>query len=157
MSEFSPKKEAAQKNSESADENIVPNQNASSMLLVYNQQNAYKDSELNKLRVNNKELEYRLKKTFDEHSVDLDRLQSQIHLLKEEIERLKLNQSRTEMNTNSSENLEYIKNVVYNYMTTKDQQVRINMIGAIMQILKFSRSEKQKIQSLIGAAKYSMV
>ena len=129
--------------------NFNKSENNNSILLYYNQQNAYKDTELNKLRVANKELEYKLKKTFDEHSVDLDRLQSQIGLLKDELERLKLNESRNEMN--SSENLEYIKNVVFNYLTTKDQTVRVNMIGAIMQILKFSRSEKQKMQSLLAS------
>jgi hypothetical protein len=119
-----------------------------SMLLYYNQQNAYKDSELNKLRLAYKDLEYKLKHVVDENSVDLERLQAQIKLLKDEIERMKLNHSRAEMD--SSENLEYIKNVVFNYMTSKDQTVRANMIAAITQILKFSRSEKQKMQSLLG-------
>jgi hypothetical protein len=119
-----------------------------SMLLYYNQQNAYKDTELNKLRLAYKDLEYRLKHVVDENSVDLERLQAQSKLLKEEIERLKLNHSRAEMD--SSENLEYIKNVVFQYMTSKDQTVRANMIVAIMQILQFTRSEKQKMQSLIG-------
>lgn len=120
------------------DSTVTPNR-----ILHYSQQTAYRDIELNKLRLAKSDLEYRLKQTYDEHSVDIDRLQSQISLLKEEIERLKLNQSRYELN---GENLEYIKNVIYNYLTTKDTNVKISMINAIMQILKFTKNEKQKLQ-----------
>ena len=59
-------------------------------LLYFNEQNAYKEMELNKLRLLKSDLEYKFKQTNDEHSVDLDRLQNQIAILKEEIERLKL-------------------------------------------------------------------
>lgn len=127
--------------------------NNSTMLLYYDQQNAYKETELNRLRLAYKDLEYKLKQTLDEHSVDLERLQNQIKLLKEEIERLKLNQSRAD----TSENMEYIKNVVYNFMTSKDQTVRTNMSLAIMQILKFTRNERQKIQSLMSNNKFSVI
>ncbi len=124
--------------------------NSNSQLLYFSQQQtAYKDSELNRLRLNNKDLEYKFKKVCDEHTVDLDRLQTQIHLLKEEIERMKLNHSRSEMNS-KEENLEYIKNVVFNFMTAKNEHVRANMIEAIMQILKFTRNEKQKVHTSLG-------
>lgn len=111
-------------------------------LIYYSQEAAYKETELNKLRIAKTELEYKLKQTFDEHSVDIERLLAQINILKQEIERIKLNQSRAEMN---GSNLEYIKNVVYNYMTTKDANVKLSMQTAITQILHFTKSEKQKL------------
>ena len=114
-------------------------------ILYFNEQNAYKEIELNKLRLLKSDLEYKLKQTNDEHSVDIDRLQNQILILKQEIERLKLNQSRNELN---GANLEYIKNVVFNFMTTKDQNVKVSMINAITQILQFTKNEKQRLQSI---------
>jgi len=115
-------------------------------LIYYSHEAAYKETELNKLRLAKTELEYKLKQTFDEHSVDVERLLSQIDILKQEIERLKLNHSRVEMN---GSNLEYIKNVVFNYMTTKDVNVKISMQAAITQILHFTKSEKQRLNSLV--------
>ena len=117
----------------------------SNRLMHYIQESAYKEIELNKLRSAKSDLEYKLKQTCDEHSVDIDRLQAQISILKQEIERLKLNYTRNELN---GSNLEYIKNVVFNYMTTKDQNVRLNMQDAITQILQFTKIEKQKLVSL---------
>jgi GRIP and coiled-coil domain-containing protein 1 len=114
-------------------------------LLYYNEQNAYKEIELSKLRLLKTDLEYKLKQTNDEHSVDIDRFQNQILVLKQEIERLKLNHSRDEMN---GANLEYIKNVVFNFMTTKDNNVKLSMINAITQILQFTKNEKQRLQSI---------
>ena len=102
-----------------------------------------KDSELNKLRQSKGELEYKMKQMSDEHSVDIDRMQTQIGVLKNEIERFKLNNDRDELNR---ENMEYVKNVVFQYMTTRDQNVKLSMINAIMQILKFTKSEKLKLQ-----------
>lgn len=118
-------------------------------MLYYNQQLAYKDSELNKLRVAKSDLEYKLKQLVDEHSVDIERMQAQIGLLKDEIERCKLNDARVDLNR---ENLEYIKNVVFNYMTARDANVRASMINAIIQILKFSKSEKMKLNQLMNGA-----
>ncbi len=120
-------------------------ENEPNRLLYYNEQNAYKDIELSKLRLLKTDLEYKLKQTNDEHSVDIDRFQNQILVLKQEIERLKLNHSRDEMN---GANLEYIKNVVFNFMTTKDNNVKLSMINAITQILQFTKNEKQRLQSI---------
>jgi hypothetical protein len=114
-------------------------------ILYYSQQIAYRETELNKLRLLKHDLEYKLKQTNDEHSVDIDRLLNQILILKQEIERLKLNQTRNDLN---GANLEYIKNVVYNFMTTKDNNVKMSMINAITQILQFTQSEKQRLHSI---------
>jgi hypothetical protein len=40
--------------------------------------------------------------------------------------------------------MEYIKNVVYRFLTTKDVNVKLNMIQAIAQILQFTKHEKSK-------------
>lgn len=124
-----------------ADSNMMDHQ---SSLIYYSQENAYKENELNKLRQAKINLEYKLKQTIDENAVDADRYQNQINILKQEIERLKLNSSRTELN---GSNLEYIKNVVFNYMTTKDNNIRLNLTNSLVQILHFTKSEKQKLQS----------
>lgn len=121
----------------------------SNYMLYYNQQLAYKDNELNKLRLAKSDLEYKIKQLMDEHSVDIDRMQAQIGLLKDEIERCKLNDARNDLNR---ENLEYIKNVVFNYMTTRDQNVKMSMANAIVQILKFTKSEKTKLNQLLSTS-----
>ncbi|CAF0718628.1 unnamed protein product [Brachionus calyciflorus] len=130
---------------ENSDSDSEDSSSPAKRLIYITESNAYKNSELNRLRQVKIDLEYKLKQTMDENCVDMDRLQNQIKILKEEIERLKLNQSRLDLN---SSNLEYIKNVVYSYLTTKDLNVKLSMINAIMQILKFTKNEKQKISQL---------
>lgn len=124
--------------------NEYMNSDGNSRIIHYSQEAAYHDIELKKLRTYKAELEYKLKQTNDEHSVDIDRLQSQIQVLKQEIERINLNQNRAELN---SANLEYIKNVVFNFMTTKDANVKVSMQTALTHILKFTKLERQKIQA----------
>ena len=111
-------------------------------LVHVSQQYAYKDAELSRLRIAKVQLEYKLKQSMDENAVDVERFQAQIELLKQEIERLKLNQSRLELN---GANFEYIKNVVYNFMTAKDANIKMNLTLSLMQILKFTKNEKQKL------------
>lgn len=118
------------------------NNSENNRIIHYSQETAYKDIELNKLRHAKSQLEYCLKQNNDEHSVDIDRFQTQINVLKEEIERLKLNESRDDLNR---ANLEYVKNVVFNFMTTKDNNVKLSMQTALTQILKFTKNERQKL------------
>ena len=135
--------------------NVLPSpQTETKRIIHYSQETAYKEGELNKLRAHKAELEYRLKQTNDEHSVDIDRFQTQIGVLKQEIERIKLNQSRNELN---SPNQEYLKNVIFNFMTTKDSNVRLNMQNALMQILQFTKHEKQKLISLNGSINLTFI
>ena len=143
--DFNEKLNALQNSTQYIMVNNSVNDSEPNRLLYFNEQNAYKEMELNKLRLLKSDLEYKFKQTNDEHSVDLDRLQNQIAILKEEIERLKLNHTRNELN---GANLEYIKNVVFNFMTTKDQNVKLSMINAITQILQFTKNEKQRLQSI---------
>jgi len=107
--------------------------------IYLSQMNSYKETETTKLRKEKSELEYRLKQIADENSVETSRFQTQIGVLKDEIERLKLNEKRSELN---GCNLEYIKNVVYNYLSAKDPTVKLNMMKAIAEILQFSKNEK---------------
>lgn len=120
------------------------NSDGNNRIIHYSQEAAYHDIELKKLRAYKAELEYKLKQANDEHSVDIDRFQSQIQVLKQEIERINLNQNRVQLN---SANLEYIKNVVFNFMTTKDANVKVSMQTALTHILKFTKLERQKIQA----------
>jgi GRIP and coiled-coil domain-containing protein 1 len=109
-------------------------------LLHYSQELAFKDAELLKLRKLKNDLEYRIKNVISDNETELDNYRKQINLLKLEIERLKLNSTRLE----ASANMEYIKNVVYRFLTTKDVNVKLNMIQAIAQILQFTKHEKSK-------------
>jgi hypothetical protein len=111
----------------------------------FSQEHAYKEMELTKLRSYRSDLEYKLKQTNDEHSVEIERYQTQMSVLKQEIERLNLVMERQDLN---GANLEYVKNVVYNFMTTKDRNVKISMQDALTQILKFSQMEKQRLKSV---------
>lgn len=122
--------------------------NCEHYMVYYNQQLAYKESELNKLRAVKSELERRLRDALDEHALDMDRMQAQVGVLKTEIERCKLRDEREALNR---DNLEYIKNVVFNYMTTRDVNVRTSMANAIVQILKFSKSEKSKLNQILSS------
>jgi len=109
-------------------------------LLHYSQELAFKDAELLKLRKLKNDLEYRIKNVISDNETELDNYRKQINLLKLEIERLKLNSTRLE----ASANMEYIKNVFYRFLTTKDVNVKLNMIQAIAQILQFTKHEKSK-------------
>lgn len=112
--------------------------------IYLSQTNSYKETEMTKLRKEKSELEYKLKQIADENTVEISRFQTQIGVLKDEIERLKLNEKRFELN---GSNLEYIKNVVYNYLSAKDPTVKLNMMKAISEILQFSKSEKQVLRT----------
>jgi hypothetical protein len=112
--------------------------------IYLSQANSFKETEMNKLRKEKSELEYKLKQMADENTVEIGRFQMQLGVLKDEIERLKLNEKRFELN---GCNLEYIKNVVYNYLSAKDPTVKLNMMKAIAEILQFSKSEKQVLRT----------
>ncbi|RNA41476.1 GRIP and coiled-coil domain-containing 1 [Brachionus plicatilis] len=107
-------------NTDSESDEPAPNR-----LIYITEANAYKEGELARLRKTKADLEYKLKQVCDENCVDVDRLECQIKLLKEEIERLKLNQSRNELN---GHNFEYIKNVMYSYLTSRDLNRRVIFI-----------------------------
>lgn len=114
-------------------------------LLHYSQEIAFKDAEIVKLRNRKKELEIQIKDLIAENNIDIENYRKQNDLLKNEIERLKLNFKRDQ---ESSSNMEYIKNVLYRFLTTKDHNVKLSMINAIMQILQFSKQEKNKVLSV---------
>jgi GRIP and coiled-coil domain-containing protein 1 len=114
-------------------------------LLHYSQEIAFKDGEISKLRNKKKELEIQIKDLMAENNIDIENYRKQNEILKNEIERLKLNFKRDQ---ESSSNMEYIKNVLYRFLTTKDHNVKLSMINAIMQILQFSKQEKTKVLSI---------
>lgn len=67
-------------------------------------------------------------------------MQDTIEALQEETERLKRNSSR------KGENLEYLKNVVLQYMTSSDADSRQLILNAIAAILKFTDSELETVK-----------
>ena len=113
-------------------------------LLHYSQELAFRDAELSKLRKFKIDLESRIKNISSENETEIENYKKQINILKLEIERLKLNTTRLDATTN----MEYIKNVVYRFLTTKDINTKVNMINAISQILQFTKNEKYKALSI---------
>jgi len=132
----------------SSDENIPVTrmnlQSGEKTMVYYSQQMAYKDVEISKLRKLRTDLGNEIKQLSEDNSIDTESYTKQISLLKSEVERLKLNIKRTE----TTENLEYIKNVLFRFLTTKDVNVRISLINAITQILHFTKNEKIKVMSM---------
>ena len=64
--------------------------------------------------------------------------------LKEEVHRLDRNKSREGIN------LEYLKNVVYRYMTASDPVSKKSIFNAISTILHFSPQERRQVSQTIG-------
>jgi epoxyqueuosine reductase QueG len=141
-------KHEADNNSRQKAEAVSAHVEAENRSLYAQESLAYKEAELARLRTACKQLEYKLKHTVDEQSVEEERMRAQLQLLKDEIERLKLNEARAAQ----TQNLEYIKNVVFGYMMSKDAAVRANLGLAIMHILKFTRGERQRLQAMLSGS-----
>ena len=97
--------------------------------------------EMNTLRKHKRQLETTLREMELNHSSQDEKYKEQITLLKEEIQIAERNKSR------ESANLEYLKNVVFQYMVCTDSQGRNKMFNAISIILQFSPKEKQAVHS----------
>lgn len=113
-------------------------------LLHFAQEQARKDVELNSLRKQKHSLEMALRELQQCSLLKEEQYSDRIELLKEEIRKHERNKSR------ESANLEYLKNVVYQYMVCHDVNGRTQMLNAIATILQFSPKEKNTIQQKIS-------
>ena len=114
-------------------------------LLHFAQEQARKDVEINNLRRQKHTLELALRELQHTTSMKEERYVDQIDFLKEEVRKHERNQSR------ESANLEYLKNVVYHYMTCGETTGRQKMLNAIGTILQFSPKEKVAAQQSLSA------
>lgn len=109
-------------------------------LLHHLEELARKDQEISQLRREKKQLETTMREI---QMAALDRQQAQqdtIEALEEETERRRRNLSR------EGENLEYLKNVVLQYMTSSDADSRQLMLNAISAVLKFTQKEIESVK-----------
>ena len=109
--------------------------------LLLNQIDQYK-TDLNKSKL---QLEH-LNELLNESELNNARLTEQINLLKEEIRRLERNQEREK----SISNMEYLKNVVYKFLTFSSTQERAQLLPVLSTMLRLSQEEQNAIMSIKG-------
>ena len=112
-------------------------------ILHFAHEQARKDVEINALRKQKHSLEMALRELQQNALLKEEQNSDRIEMLKEEIRKHERNKSR------ENANLEYLKNVVYQYMVCSDVQGRVQMLNAIATILQFSPREKNAIQQRI--------
>ncbi|CAG0883438.1 unnamed protein product [Darwinula stevensoni] len=105
------------------------------MLLFYTQELARKDVELSALRREKHEDQIALRQLQQKLLNKEDIHQEREACLEEEIDRLQRSISR------EGENLEYLKNVIVNYLRTPNPSDRQHMLNAICAVLKFTDKE----------------
>ncbi|KAF7989644.1 hypothetical protein HCN44_008318 [Aphidius gifuensis] len=109
-------------------------------MLHYAQELARKDIQVSNLRKQNNELEADLRKNQRELLAASERHAKEIKNLESSITRLEAYKSR------EGANLEYLKNVIVNYLTSNDPSSRRHMMNAISTVLRFTNDEIDKIQ-----------
>ena len=110
-----------------------------STLLYFAQEQARKNVEINVLRKQKRQLEVELRELQLETGMKDERLTDECETLKEEIRKHERDKSR------EGANLEYLKNVVYQFLISADVQGKKQMLNAITTILQFSPKEKEKV------------
>lgn len=109
-------------------------------LLHHLEELARKDQEVSQLRREKRQLETTMREVQMAAIVRQQAQQDTIEALEEEAERHRRNVSR------EGENLEYLKNVVLQYMISSDAESRQLMLNAIATILKFTSKELESVK-----------
>ena len=112
-------------------------------ILYFAHEQARKDVEINSLRKQKHSMELALRDLQHTSSMKEDKYQEQVEQLKEDVRKYERNKSR------ESANLEYLKNVVYQYMVCSDSRGKQQMLNAISTILQFSPKEKDAVAQRI--------
>lgn len=125
--------------------NDVPNVNAQENphILYYAHELARRDVVINGLRKNCCQLENSLREMKKEFIMLKQTNQDKVNVLKNNISRLERCQSR------EGANLEYLKNVIVNYLQTNNASSKRHMLNAIAVILKLTDSEISKIKNAL--------
>ncbi|MGH0191216.1 UNVERIFIED_CONTAM: hypothetical protein FKN15_057596 [Acipenser sinensis] len=108
-------------------------------LLLYAEQLARKQVEVNALRKLKHRLEGDVHKLQDTLLTNEERHSEEIRVLKDHIQKSIRDQSR------EGANLEYLKNIIYRFLTLQDTLGRQQTLTAILTILHFSPQEKQAV------------
>ena len=112
---------------------------AETSLLHFAQEQARKDVEINSLRRQKHSLELALRELQQNSTLKQEGYMEQIESYQEDIRKLQRNKSR------ESANLEYLKNVVYQYILSTDTIAQQQMLNAISTILEFSPRERTAV------------
>lgn len=115
-------------------------------LLLYAEQLARKEVELSGLRRHKHRLEDDLHRLQARLLANAERHDEEDAALRAQLDKLTRDQSR------EGANMEYLKNVIYKFLTLADAGGRQQTLGAILTILHFSPQEKQHVMRLQGAA-----
>ncbi|KAJ8373762.1 hypothetical protein SKAU_G00043420 [Synaphobranchus kaupii] len=108
-------------------------------LLLYAEQLARKEVELSALRRQKHRLEGDVHQLQDKLIVHAERHEEEASELRDQLEKQARDQSR------EGANLEYLKNIVYRFLTLQDHRGRQQTLTAIQTILHFSPQEKQAV------------
>ncbi|XP_071079295.1 GRIP and coiled-coil domain-containing protein 1-like [Haliotis cracherodii] len=114
------------------------------LLLHFSQEQARRDVELSSLRKQKRQLEGALRDSEHTSSLRQDKLKEENEKLTEELWKQQRNVTR------ENANLEYLKNVVYNFLISSDKSGKKQMLKAIMTILQFSPKEKDMVNSNVS-------
>ncbi|TRY76795.1 hypothetical protein TCAL_07417 [Tigriopus californicus] len=110
------------------------------MVLHYVQEISHKDVELSQLRKQVFDLESTMRELQMNAVAKEERYSEEIEFLSEEVARLK------RMTSKEGANMEYLKNVVLNYMLSSEANSRDHMLKAIGAVLIFSPKEMRQIR-----------
>ncbi|KAF3705395.1 GRIP and coiled-coil domain-containing protein 1 Golgi coiled-coil protein 1 [Channa argus] len=113
-------------------------------LLLYAEQLARKDVELGALRRQKHRLEEDLHQLQARLIANAERQDEEVTELRGQLDKLIRDQSR------EGANMEYLKNIVYKFLTLQDASGRQQTLTAILTILHFSPQEKQHVYRLQG-------
>ncbi|XP_036375646.1 GRIP and coiled-coil domain-containing protein 1 [Megalops cyprinoides] len=108
-------------------------------LLLYAEQLARKEVELSALRRQKHRLEGDLHQMQDKLIANGERYDEEVSELRDRLEKQARDQSR------EGANLEYLKNIIYRFLTLQDARGRQQTLTAILTILHFSPQEKQAV------------
>ncbi|XP_007555270.1 GRIP and coiled-coil domain-containing protein 1 [Poecilia formosa] len=117
-----------------------------STLLLYAEQLARKEVETGGLRRQKHRLEEDLHQLQARLIANAERHEEETAALRGRLDKLIRDQNR------EGANLEYLKNVIYKFLTLQDSSGRLQTLNAILTILHFSPQEKQDVIKLQGPA-----
>ncbi|XP_038163893.1 GRIP and coiled-coil domain-containing protein 1 [Cyprinodon tularosa] len=117
-----------------------------STMLLYAEQLARKDVEVGGLRRQKNRLEEDLHQLQARLIANAERHEEETAELRGRLDKLIRDQNR------EGANLEYLKNVIYKFLTLQDASGRLQTLNAILTILHFSPQEKDDVSKLQGPA-----
>lgn len=118
-------------------------------LLLYAEQLARKEVEVGGLRRHKHRLEEDVHQLQARLVANGERHDEEVSELRGQLDKLIRDQSR------EGANLEYLKNVIYKFLTLQDASGRQQTLGAILTILHFSPQEKHSVMKLQGSTWWS--